>query len=97
MKSEKQLLGYVLKSCRGGYYVSHTRPTEYETHIQSTNSFFHALLLTDKQAVKDLLEELDEVIDEKGFELLRFCKRGTNRFLLPASEEDLEGLPMIPC
>jgi hypothetical protein len=96
MKSEKHLLGYVLRHFNGQYYVRHIRLEEYQIEIETTNSFFHARLFTDNQSIKELLEELDEYIDEKGYELLRFTKRGTNHFLLPATDEDLEGLPVVP-
>jgi hypothetical protein len=97
MKTDKQLLGYILRYFNGGYYVSHTKPSKHQTEIQHSSSLFEAHLFTDKQAVIELLEELEEFIDEKGYELLRLCKTKSrnNHILLPATDEDLEGFRSI--
>jgi hypothetical protein len=98
LKDENQFLGYVLKDFIGSYYLSHTQPRKNVTNIQHVDNFSEAYILPDKQAVKQLLEQLGDVIDcsseSKGYQLFRLFKRGSRNYLLPATEEDLEELPM---
>lgn len=97
LKDENQFLGYVLKDFIGSYYLSHIQPRKNVTNIQRVDNFSEAYILPDKQAVKQLLEQLDDVIDcnlePKGFQLFRLFKRGSRNYILPATDEDLEELP----
>lgn len=99
LKNDNQFLGYVLRDFIGTYYLTHTRPTKNLTNIETVDKFSDALILPDKSVVKQILEDLDESIDlsfdPKGFQLFRLFKRGTRNYLLPATEEDFEGLPLI--